>query len=442
MSLTKKESDEITNRIMSFVDADDAEVSVRDNRSSNLRFANNQLLTSGSIDERSASVTVWEKGRSGSSSTTDLSDAGLKQMVRAAQDMAKISPVDREYLPTLGPQKYVETPSYAAASENVSLRNRAKSVGNVLDLSQKAGTITAGFHESEASATGFRSKNGNFGFEKESYASLSVTARTSDGRSSGYYERGNNDASKIDIQEIARSAIRKAVEGRDAKSLDPGIYAVVLEPQAVGDLIGNLGFQFDARRAEEGRSPFSATGGKTRLGEKVFDSKLDIYSDPWDPEVPASGIGPGRLPAKRVDLIKGGELKNLVYSRFWASKKEVEPTHGPSNLIMRSNKGVTKTSEMISATKRGLLISRFWYIRATDPRTASFTGLTRDGVWLIENGKISSPVNNFRFNQSVMKMLSEGNVDAIGSPERIGRNSLLPALLLKEFNFTSVSQAV
>ena len=246
---------------------------------------------------------------------------------------------------------------------------------------------------------------------------------------------------------IARESIRKALEGRNARAIDAGVYTVILEPQAVADLLGGFGFGFNARTAEEGRSAFSSPGGKTKLGEKMFDEKVTIYSDPWHAELPGSQSAQGGIPAQRIEMVKDGTLKNLQYNRFWAKQKSVEPTPGPVNTILETSGATSTLEEMIKSTERGILVSRFWYIRTTDPRTASSTGLTRDGVWWIENGKIAYPLKNFRFNQSTVKMLARGNVLAIGKPERVGSSeggggSLLPALKLKEFNFTSQSEAV
>lgn len=444
MLLNEKETKEITDKILSYVKADDAQVSVSSNKYSHLRFAANAFLTSGNTVERSAGVTVWIKGKRGSSSTTDLDDASLKAMVEQAETIAEISPVDREYLPTLGPQKYKVSNGFADETSNISLSNRAENISKILKQSEKSGVISAGFHETQTTAGGFATKNKNFGFDKNTFAALSMTARTIDGTSSGYFQRSNISINDLDTERIARESIRKAIEGKDAKTVDAGTYTVILEPQAVADLLGGITFQFDARRAEEGRSAFSAKDGKTKLGEKIFDKRINILSDPWNPQIPASPFAQAGIPAEKVYLVKDGVLQNLVYSRFWATQKKTVPTAGPVNTIIESSAKSSSIDEMIKSTKKGLIISRFWYIRSTDPRTASVTGLTRDGIWMIENGKISYPVKNFRFNQSIIQMLAEGNVEMIGEPERIGGDnaSLLPTLKLKEFNFTSQSEAV
>lgn len=442
MLLSKDDAKKITDKILSYVKADDAQVSVRSDKNTNLRFANNAFLTSGSTLEIGANITVWKKGRAGSASTSDFEDGSLKAMVDQAEKVADLSPVDNQYLPTLGPQKYKEVNGFVEATSDIALKERAEGSARIITASKKAGVISAGFHEASASAGASATKNGNFDYERRTYAGLSVTARSSDGSSSGYYQRGHHDINKLDIDEIAKESIRKAAEGRGAKVIEPGVYPVILEPQAVGDLFGRMSFLFDARRAEEGRSPFSGSKGATKLGEKVFDKKLMVESDPWHPNVPGSQSAQAGIPAEKIDLVKDGVLENLVYSRFWASKKKVEPTAGPVNLIMYSREHGSRLDEMIKNTKRGLLIGRFWYIRTTDARTASVTGLTRDGVWMVENGKITYPVTNLRFNESLIGALAEGNVDDVGLPVRISSSTLLPALKLNAFNFTSISEAV
>lgn len=442
MLLTEKEARDLTAKILSFVKADDAQVNVSGEKSSNSRFANNGFLTSGNAIGRTASITVWIKQRRGSSSTSDFSDASLKAMVEQAEQVAAISPVDREYLPTLGAQTYKPSNGYVESTANLSLDARAKAIGAILADGKKSGAIIGGFHQTTAGTSGFATKNGNFGFERRTNASLSVTARMPDGSSSGYFARNHFDLAKLDTARIARESIRKALDGRNSKVIDPGVYSVILEPQAVEDLLGGIGREFDARSAEEGRSALSLTGGKTKLGEKLFDERLNIYSDPWNAELPGSAAAQGGIPSEKLHLVKNGVVENLIYSRFWANKNGKKASPGPVNLIIESNGKATPQAEMIANMKRGLLISRFWYIRGTDARTASVTGLTRDGVWLIENGKIVSPVRNFRFNQSIMQLLAGGNVEAIGAPERISNDSLLPPLMVKSFNFTSASDAV
>ncbi len=449
MLLTESEARALTDKILSFVTANDASVSVGSDKLSHLRFAGNNFLTSGTRMARSANITVWIDGKRGGASTNDTDDASLKAMVAEAEKIARSAPVDREYMPTLGKQTYKPTNGYVESTANLSLSARAKSISDILTEMERNKVIGAGFHSTRVQAGGSATKNGNFEFERTTNVSLSVTSRTPDGTSSGYFLRSHFDIAKLDTKRIARESIRKALEGANARTLEPGVYTVILEPQAVADLLGNLGFTFNARNADEGRSVYSAPGGKTKLGEKIFDERISVYSDPWNPELPGSQSAQGGLPAEKLYLVRNGVLENLVYNRFWAKQKGKEPTPGPVNTIFEASGGAATIEDMIKSTTRGILVSRFWYIRSTDVRTASVTGLTRDGVWLIENGEIVYPVKNFRFNQSITGMLAPGNVEMIGIPERVGGSegggssaSLLPALKLKAFNFTSQSEAV
>ena len=200
-------------------------------------------------------------------------------------------------------------------------------------------------------------------------------------------------------------------------------------------------YAFDARTADEGRSAFSARSGKTRLGEQLFDERINLYSDPMHAEMPAAPSTNEGIPATRLSLIKGGVVEHLVSSRFWAREQKREPSPGPVNYIMESSQPPTSMDDMIKNMTRGLVISRFWYVRLVDPRTIILTGLTRDGLWWVENGQIRHPVRNLRFNQSVLAMLAPWNVEAIGAPQRLSP-FMVPALKLGAFTFTSISDAI
>jgi len=449
MLLTETEARSICEKLMSYVKADDAIVSVNSENYGHLRFAANAFTTSGARENVTVGVTAWIGGKRGSASTNEIDDESLKSTVAVAEQLARISPVDREYMPTLGKQIYKPVDGYAEATSNISLTSRAKTINDAIAACEKSKVIGAGFHQARGSAGASLTKNGNFIYDRGSLVSLGMTARTADGTSSGYFLRNHFDVAKLDTARIANEAIRKALDAKNPRVLEPGVYPAILEPQAVADLVGQLAFSFDARSAEEGRSPFSAPGGGTKIGQKIFDERLNVYSDPWHPELPGSKSAQGGLPAEKIYLVRNGVLENLVYSRFWAKQKNKQVTPGPVNSIIESSQPAASLDEMIKSMDRGILLGRFWYIRGVDPRTALQTGLTRDGIWYIEKGKIQYAVKNFRFNQSVMALLAPGNIDMIGKPERVGNSegqggnaALLPALKVKEFNFSSQSEAV
>jgi predicted Zn-dependent protease len=447
--LNEHDARRLTATILGYVKADDAAVDVRSRIHSYLRFAANAPQTSGRAETASAQIVVWTDKRRGSVTTSDLTDASLRSAVEQAEMQARISPVDREYLPTLGPQQYKPVEAYADATANLSLSARARSIDEAIGAAEKAGVVSAGFHQAEVSTSGTATRNGNFSYQRRTVASLGMTARTREGGGSGFFLRSHVDASRLDMSRIAREAIRRAAESRDARPLGPGVYPVILEAQAVADMMAGGGLGFDARAAEEGRSPFSAAGGRTRVGEKVFDDRVNLVSDPWRRDLPGESVAAGGIPAAVVSFVRNGVLETLAYGRYWAQEKKRQPTPGPVNWILEASGGTASLEDMIRGMERGLLVARFWYIRMVDPRTALLTGLTRDGLWWIERGRIAYPVRNLRFNQSVVRMLAPGNVEMIGASERVSASEwqgteamLAPPLKLRAFTFTSASDAV
>jgi predicted Zn-dependent protease len=428
--------------------AEDATVAVQSGQESHARFADNRITTSGRSEDVSITITVWVEKRRGAatgnlpSAFADASaDRSLRQLAEEAVQIARLSPVHREYVPTLGPMTYAEDRGFAESTANIDLDGRAKVLAAVLDTCRAAKVTGAGFHTARASANANATANGNRRFFRSSEGGLSITARSADGTGSGYYAGDHFDVSRLDARTIAEEAVGKAVRSQNPRPIDPGTYPVILEPQAVSDLVGSLTNAFDARTADEGRSAFSAKGGKTRVGEKMFHDAINLYSDPLHPEMPVSPSTSEGVPATRLSLIKGGVLENLEYSRYWAAQQKREPSPGAVNYIMETTDAPTPVSKMIEGMERGLLISRFWYVRLIDARTIMLTGLTRDGLWWIEQGRVQHPVRNLRFNQSVLAMLSPSNVEAIGAPER--RSPLMvPALKLAAFTFTSISDAI
>ncbi|MDQ3169488.1 MAG: TldD/PmbA family protein [Acidobacteriota bacterium] len=420
--------------------ADDANVSVENTSESHARFAGNRVTTSGSARNLDITATVWVGRRRGAATGSDASGSRLQQLADEAVQIARVSPVHREYVPTVGPLTYGEDRGYAVATAEIDLDARTRVLASALAACRAAGVTGAGFHRASATATATATANGNRRYFQSTNADFSMTARTADGTGSGYFSADHFDVARVDAEHVVEQAVGKAVRSRDPKTIEPGVYTVILEPQAVADLVGSM-TNFDARTADEGRSAFSGKDGKTRVGERLFHESLNLYSDPAHPELPASPSTGEGIPASRLSLISNGTLENLSYSRYWAQEKQVAPTAGPVNFVFESSGPVTPVDEMIRQTRRGLLISRFWYVRLIDQRSLMLTGLTRDGMWMIENGKIVHPVRNLRFNQSVLAMLAPQNVEAVGPSQRKAP-LMVPALRLSEFTFTSVSDAI
>ena len=421
--------------------AEDATVALRSTAQSHARFADNRITTSGRAENLQITATVWVGKRRGTSIGNDIGADALKQLAAEAVQIARVSPVHREYLPTLGPQTYPEHRGFSPATANVDLDARARTLNGVLASCRAATAIGAGFHTASEAATAEATANGNRRYFHSTNADFSVTARAADGTGSGYFSSDHFDLSKLNAQLVVDEAVSKAVKSRQPKPIEPGVYPVILEAQAVADLVSFLTNSLDARTTDEGRSAFSGKDGRSRIGEKMFNEKLNLYSDPMHPDLPAAPSTNEGIPATRFPLIQNGVLENLAYSRFWAQEKKKNPTPGPVNYILESSQAPASMDDMIKGMERGLLISRFWYVRLIDGRSIMLTGLTRDGVWWIEKGQIRHPVGNLRFNQSVLAMLAPWNVEAIGVAERKAP-LMVPALRLSGFTFTSVSDAI
>ena len=421
--------------------AEDANVSVQSSVDAHARFADNRVTTSGRAEDLQITVTVWVDRRRGAATGNDASEDALKALAAQAVHIARVSPVHREYLPTLGPLTYGEDRGFAPGTADVDAAARATALRTVLDACKAAKVTGAGFHTANGSASAIATANGNRRYFRSTRAGLSITARSPDGTGSGYFAGDHFDLSRLDTRHIVEQAVGKAVRSQQPKPIEPGVYPVVLEPQAVADLIGFLTNSFDARTADEGRSAFSGKDGKTRVGEKLFSERLNLHSDPAHPELPSAPSTAEGIPASRFSLIKAGVLENLEYGRFWAREKTRDPSPGAVNYVMESAQPPVPLEEMIKGMERGLVISRFWYVRQIDPRAIMLTGLTRDGLWWVEKGQVRYPVRNLRFNQSVMAMLAPWNVLAVGAPVRKAP-LMVPALKLAGFTFTSISDAI
>jgi predicted Zn-dependent protease len=224
--------------------------------------------------------------------------------------------------------------------------------------------------------------------------------------------------------------------------VEPGRYTVIFEPQASSDFLGAIRGVLGARQADEGRSAMSKPGGGTKLGERILDSRVSLVSDPSDAQVLGAPFDGDGLPLRREVWIENGVLKQLSYDRVWAQRQNQRPTGGGGGFGGGGTKmlgGDSSVDAMIRGTERGVLVTRLWYLRPIDQRTLMYTGLTRDGTFLVENGRISRSIKNFRFNDSPLIMLNK--VDAIGPSVRTS-GGVFPAIKARDFSFTSLSDAV
>lgn len=435
--LTKEEAKKIIDKVLAFSKADETSVNLTGSRTGNIRYARNSVSTSGESYDLSLAVTAVFGKRSGTSTINEFDDLSLEKTVRRAEEIAKLAPENPEYVPMLGPQTYLDSNTFLQSTANIDPDFRAKVAFDSIDPCRQKNLTAAGYLEDTTDFTAIGNSKGLFGYNKSTSVDFSVTVRTADGTGSGYVARDYNDASKLNAKASTEIAMQKAMASVSAKALEPGKYTVILEPTAALDLIQNMMRSMDARNADEGRSFMSKKGGGTRLGEKLFDERVNIYSDPTNLDIPKAGFAGDGRPQEKTIWVEKGIVKNLAYSRYWAQKQGVKAVTPPSGFIMEG--GTQSLADLIKGTTKGILVTRFWYIRGVDPQTLLYTGLTRDGTFYIENGQIKYPVKNFRFNESPVIMLN--NLEAMGVPSRVN-GCMIPPLKIRDFTFSSLSDAV
>ncbi len=441
--LTKDQAQALLKKVLSYSKADECEVNLNGTDSANIRYARNSVSTSGKVSQTQLVVSSAFGKKLGVATINEFDDASLEKVVRRSEELAQLAPENPEFVSFLGPQTYADSKTYVPATANITPRLRSDLVAQSLQVAKEGKAVAAGFLEDNNGYAAMANSKGLFAYNTSTNTNFSVTVRTEDGRGSGYATRGYNDVTKLDTKKATQVATEKALKSAEAKAIEPGKYTVILEPAAVAVLLENIFFRLDARQADEGRSFLSKAGGGTRLGEKLVDERVNIYSDPLNPDLPTSPWNGDGRPQEKVSWIEKGVIKNLSYSRYWAEKKGVKAIPGPDAAIMEG--GTKSLEELIAGTKKGVLVTRLWYIRDVDPQSLLLTGLTRDGTFYIENGKIQYPIKNFRFNESPIIMLN--NLEELGKVERTvsvesNLNYLLPPLKVRDFTFSSLSDAV
>ncbi len=442
--MERERAKEICERALSFASADESEVLLQGGMSALTRYANNRIEQN--VNERGYSVSVrcvFGK-KVGRASTNMFDDESLKKTVLAAELVAKFQKEDDTLLPMPGMQEYQEVENYVEATADYSPADRAEIVSDIINHCRtEVGLTAAGIFSNEARFLALANSRGLFAHEGMTSGIFSATVMTDD--SVGWAEDNNKDAREIDYKGVAGTAIDKAQRSREPVALDAGEYTVVLEPAAVGNLIIFLGWlAFGALGYQEGRSFLSG-----KLGKKVFGDNITIEDNIYHELSGGLPFDFEGLPRKRVVLVENGVAKAVVHDRKTAKKEGLESTgHGlpvpntsgpiPLNLCMQP--GDSTVQDMIESTKKGILVTQFHYTNTVHPVKLVLTGMTRSGTFLIEDGKVTKPVKNFRFTESLEKVLN--NVELIGKDlvKRrgfFGGGIVVPALKVNNFTFSS-----
>jgi len=451
MAYSREEVKAITDKVIDMATADAIEVEFSGGERSATRYANSTITANLTERDQEITITVRYGQKSGSTTVHQFDDASLKRAIAEAQTLAKQRPDNPELMPLVKPpQDYVEVDAALPAAVNFGAAERAQMVKQSVDVCEKQGVVGSGYipklHWTDARAN----SAGLFAYHRYAEASLILTCRTPDGSGSGWAgTTGLKDPTTIDAVAISETAAAKALRSRKARALEPGNYTVILEPRPAARFLSLLLGSLNARQAEEGRSFMSgAELGTTKVGQKVFGENVTIRSDIGNQILRQTPVGLDGLAAKPITWIEKGVVKNLAYDRFWAGKKGVAPTPANPQMSLVMEGGDQSLEQMIKSTRRGLLVSFLWYIRVVDPMLLLNTGMTRDGLFLIENGEVTGPVQNFRWNDGPARGFN--NITALGAPVpmHIGEaydnpgTALVPPMKIEDFRMTSISPAV
>ncbi len=450
---SREEVKALSDKILNMAKADAVEVDFTGGERSATRFANSNITANMVQFDRQLTVTVYKGTRTGSASTRQFDDASLKQTVddaTATADKARENP----NLPPLteGPQEYIPVDAALPSGVNFGPAERAKLARRSIDISDALGTVGSGYIPKTHQTTCNANSKGLFAYYQYAEAGFILTCRTKDGAGSGWAGiTGVKDTGLIDAEQLTRTASDKALKSRNAKAVEPGRYTVILEPRANARFLSLMTGLFNARAAENefSRTYFSGKEpGTSKVGEQVFSEAVTIKSDVGNSILRQTPIGLDGLPARPITWVERGVLRHLSYDRQWAArqKKPITSTPFTNNLVMEGT--TTTLEEMIKSTRRGLIVTFFWYIRGVDQETLLNTGMTRDGLFLIENGEVVAPVQNFRWNMS--PIAGYNNVTAVGRsvPIHTGESydgpgtALVPPVRIEDFLMTSVSPAV
>jgi len=457
--LNKDQASSIFDRIKKLSSADDVECIFYGGHSALTRFANNTIHQNVDEDNVAVSVRTVFGGRTARASTNKFDEESLRRVVKASESLAKVQEPDVDLLPMADADRNaraVPANRYFESTAAVTPEIRADGVGKIVAIAKKNNLTTAGIFSSSESVEGIFNSRGVAEWHTQTSAEISITMLAAD--SSGWQKQNSPDVAVLDAGRLAEIAAEKARTSAGPRELPAGKYTVILEPAAVLDIVGFMFFDFGGLAILDQRSFLNG-----RVGTKLFGDNINIWDDvahPLQSGTPFDGEGVRR---RRLPLVENGVVKRLVYARGTAErmkKSEYKDTVGPievtghgfpipnemgeapMNIVFAPSSDPKTIDEMVASTERGVLVTRLWYIREVDPYEKILTGMTRDGTFLVENGKIQCGVRNFRFNESLLHMLS--NVEQMGTPVRAsGEESfdmVVPAMKVKDFNFTEVTK--
>jgi predicted Zn-dependent protease len=434
--ITRHQFRRLADLVLKTSEGDQTFLSLHDASGGTTRFANNQIVQNVNTHRVALAVTVAFGRKQGTASATDFGEEAIRDMVRRATEIARVSPEDPEYMKPLPPQEYVPLDTIRQDTALAGPEKRITYAAEAIQQCQANGFTAAGIVASSVAAVGLAAKTGLFAYEARTEAKFSLTAMGED--ASGWAANVHRSIDALDVPARTRLAIQKAKLAAKPRELPPGRYTVILEPSAVACLIGPMIWAMDAKSFYKRTSPYEG-----KLGRLIMDRRLTLSNQPRYPDLLGNGFNSEGLPAEELAWIQNGMLKQLRYDRYTAQEHHVHPS--PSlDAPYLSGEGTEAASidDLIRSTQRGILVTNFWYIRDVNPTDMTLTGMTRDGVFLLEDGRITTPLVNFRWHESPFRAFS--NVEAFTAPTDAVSNEnwkmQLPAMKIADFNFSSVTR--
>ncbi len=444
--VSPEEARGILRESLGMAEAEHAEAILEAQESSLTRFANNEIHQNVTARDHALTLRVIVGRRAGVASTHRLDSSALRQLADRALAIARLSPEDTD-LPLLAPPGAVPPlEAFEAETAGSTPESRAEAVGPVLRTAQKAGLNAAGALSTTSSLLAVANSRGLFACHPETYSNFTCTVRSPN--SSGWVDRHRRDVRSLDVEAMGRAAIEKAERSRDPQPIEPGRYTVILEPAAVAELVAFLASLGLGAQAElEGRS---FMGG--RMGQNITGERVTLADDPFDPRAFGKPFDYEGTPRRRVVLVEGGVARAVVHDRRTAKKSGAESTghacpppatEGPLPYSLVLSGGDKSVEELVASTEHGVLVTRFWYCQVVDPMKTIVTGMTRDGTFLIERGRLVRGLRNLRFNESVLEVLRRANGWGRDLEptvfDYVNNCVVAPALRVPEFQFTGVS---
>lgn len=419
-------------KIIEAAASDGVAVAIAETESALGRFGENQIRQNLQKNQFEISITSYFGSRSASVTTVEQDWDGILAALRRSEALARVAPEDPEWLPLLTEQVYEDRPAkFDAVTLDYSPLQRGELIQQVCQWSDAAGVNGSGILSTSAKVYALGNSAGLRAGDRQTKAEFSYTAKIGNG--SSWSSRTAWGINELPIEQMVLTTMGRAQLSQNPRKVEPGTYPVVLGAGAVANLVPRLVWSMSARAAAEGRSYFA----KHSLGEQLFSPLVNLSRDPAHPLLQTGAFGNDGLPCNRLVIATAGVPKTLSYDRYWAQKTGKTPTGSFFPLVMTGSDQTL--ADLIAQTERGIFINRAWYVQVVNPQTLEFTGMTRDGTFWIENGKLAYPIYNLRFNQSLPDLLRD--VEAIAFPERHG-STVVPALKVKNFHFSSITESI